>query len=235
MVARLESALRARRARACTMALAGACCLALALAACNKTPTPAQNAATAAAENTASGPVAATSASPPPALPDYSQPPLPAPGYIWTPGNWSWDDADSDYYWVPGTWVEPPSAGLLWTPGYWALEDGRYAFHLGYWGPQVGFYGGLDYGYGYGGQGYQGGRWQGRSFYYNSAVSNLGAAPITNVYRQAVSGHGAPGHASWNGAGGVAAQPTADELATANQRHWGADLGPGAAGQPGAD
>ena len=37
---------------------------------------------------------------PPPALPVYVQPPCPAPGYIWMPGYWAWDDG---YYWVPGT------------------------------------------------------------------------------------------------------------------------------------
>ncbi|MGA2050371.1 MAG: YXWGXW repeat-containing protein, partial [Terracidiphilus sp.] len=39
----------------------------------------------------------------PPALPVYVQPPLPAPGYIWTPGYWAYGDAG--YYWVPGVWV----------------------------------------------------------------------------------------------------------------------------------
>ena len=61
----------------------------------------------------------------PPALPVYEQPPIPAPGYIFTPGYWSWGDAG--YYWVPGTWVEPPSVGLLWTPGYWGFNGGVYA------------------------------------------------------------------------------------------------------------
>ena len=46
----------------------------------------------------------------PPALPVYEQPPLPAPGYLWTPGYWSYGDAG--YFWVPGVWVQPPSAGL---------------------------------------------------------------------------------------------------------------------------
>src|ERR1700756_2953935 len=55
----------------------------------------------------------------PPALPVYAQPPLPAPGYIWTPGYWAWGAAG--YYWVPGVWVLPRRAGLLWTPGYWAF------------------------------------------------------------------------------------------------------------------
>jgi WXXGXW repeat (2 copies) len=28
----------------------------------------------------------------PPPLPVYDQPPIPAPGYIWTPGYWAWND-----------------------------------------------------------------------------------------------------------------------------------------------
>ncbi len=28
----------------------------------------------------------------PPALPVYVQPPIPAPGYIWTPGYWAWNE-----------------------------------------------------------------------------------------------------------------------------------------------
>src|SRR6185437_9855081 len=87
----------------------------------------------------------------PPPLPDYAQPPCPQDGYIWTPGYWGW--GGGGYYWVPGTWVQPPSVGVLWTPGYWAFGGGVYAFHAGYWGPQVGFYGGVNYGYGYGGRG----------------------------------------------------------------------------------
>jgi WXXGXW repeat (2 copies) len=51
----------------------------------------------------------------PPALPVYVQPPIPGPGYMWTPGYWAWDDDDNDYYWVPGAWVEAPEPGLLWT------------------------------------------------------------------------------------------------------------------------
>jgi WXXGXW repeat (2 copies) len=52
----------------------------------------------------------------PPALPVYVAPPMPAPGYFWTPGYWAY--ADGGYYWVPGTWVLAPAPGLLWTPGY---------------------------------------------------------------------------------------------------------------------
>src|ERR1700726_4162420 len=104
----------------------------------------------------------------PPELPVYVQPPCPASGYIWIPGYWAW--ADEDYYWVPGTWALAPAVGLLWTPGYWGWESGVYMWRGGYWGPHVGFYGGVNYGFGYGGEGYEGGRWRGVPFYYNRPV-----------------------------------------------------------------
>ena len=121
---------------------------------------------------------------PPPPIPEYDQPPPPAPEYIWTPGYWAWNN--DDYYWVPGVWVPPPQPGLLWTPSYWAFENGLYLFRRGYWGPRIGFYGGINYGYGYFGHGYEGGRWDGDRFYYNAVVNNLGPAPPPNVYRAPV-------------------------------------------------
>ncbi len=196
--------------------------LALALAACNKTPTPATNAggaqpteATGGADAT-DGAAEFVSDTAPPPLPVYDQPPIPQDGDIWTPGYWAWNDSAGDYYWTPGTWVQPPGAGLLWTPGYWIFVNARYAFHAGHWGRQVGFYGGIDYGHGYGGQGYQGGRWQGDRFYYNTAVNDIADGSTSNVYRQAVIDRGAGGRASFNGGeGGVSAHATAAELAAA--------------------
>ena len=91
---------------------------------------------------------------PPPPLPDYDQPPSPGDGYLWTPGYWGW--GQGGYYWVPGGWVEAPYEGALWTPGYWGYHNHRYGFYRGYWGPHIGFYGGVDYGFGYVGIGYQG-------------------------------------------------------------------------------
>ena len=88
----------------------------------------------------------------PPPLPEYEQPPCPEDGYLWTPGYWGY--GGGGYFWVPGTWAQPPRIGVLWTPGYWGFVGGFYAFHLGYWGPHVGFYGGVNYGYGYGGVGF---------------------------------------------------------------------------------
>src|ERR1700729_1678550 len=107
----------------------------------------------------------------PPILPVYEQPPLPAPGYIWTPGYWAYGDAG--YYWVPGVWVSPPRVGVLWTPGYWGFANALYVWHPGYWGPHVGFYGGVNYGFGYGGVGFFGGEWRGGGFAYNGAVANF--------------------------------------------------------------
>ena len=109
----------------------------------------------------------------PPALPVYEQPVCPGDGYIWTPGYWAYDDSISDYYWVDGAWVLAPEEGYLWTPGYWGWNNDGYFFNDGYWGPTVGFYGGINYGFGYWGGGYGGGRWDGGHFFYNSSVNNL--------------------------------------------------------------
>jgi hypothetical protein len=90
---------------------------------------------------------------------------------LWTPGYWSY--GDEGYFWVPGTWVEPPTVGLLWTPGYWGWGGNAFAWNEGYWGAQIGFYGGVNYGFGYGGIGYGGGYWNNGAFYYNRSVNNV--------------------------------------------------------------
>jgi hypothetical protein len=154
----------------------------------------------------------------PPLLPVYEQPPIPGPGYIWTPGYWAY--GPDGYYWVPGTWVLPPEVGLLWTPGWWGWNDGAYVFNAGYWGPEVGFYGGVDYGYGYTGEGYQGGYWNHGSFFYNRAVSNISSVRITNVYSRTVINNTTINRVSYNGGhGGIAARPTPQQEAFAYQRH----------------
>jgi YXWGXW repeat-containing protein len=120
----------------------------------------------------------------PPVLPVYAQPVCPGAGYIWTPGYWAHND--DDYYWVPGTWVMAPEPGLLWTPGYWGFGEGVYVWHGGYWGPHVGFYGGINYGYGYTGVGFWGGEWRGREFVYNRSVTNVNVTVIHNYYNKTV-------------------------------------------------
>src|SRR5215468_6813314 len=108
----------------------------------------------------------------PPPLPIYDQPVIPGPGYIWMPGYWAY--GPNGYYWVPGTWVLPPGIGLLWTPPWWGWNGTIYVFHAGYWGPRVGYYGGINYGFGYFGSGFVGGRWDRGRFFYNREVNNFG-------------------------------------------------------------
>jgi hypothetical protein len=139
----------------------------------------------------------------PPPLPIYAQPIVPGPGYIWTPGYWSYA-SDGGYFWVPGTWVLAPYAGALWTPGYWGWNNGFYVFNAGYWGPHVGFYGGINYGYGYGGRGYSGGYWNHGSFNYNRTV-------IHNTKINRVSFNG--------GRGGLNVRPSAQEQLALRDRH----------------
>jgi len=152
-------------------------------------------------------------------LPVYEQPICPGDGYLWTPGYWAWDDGVSDYYWVPGLWVLAPEPGFLWTPGYWGWGDGGFFFNDGYWGPTVGFYGGIDYGFGYFGTGFGGGRWDNGHFFYNRAVMNIDVTNIHNVYNTTIE-HNTVNRVSYNGGqGGLTARPTPGEQAAANERH----------------
>jgi hypothetical protein len=155
----------------------------------------------------------------PPELPVYEQPICPGEGYIWTPGYWAY--GDDDYYWVPGTWVLAPRVGVLWTPGYWGWGDGGYFWHAGYWGPHVGFYGGVNYGFGYVGVGYLGGRWDGGHFAYNRAVNNVNVTVIHNTYNTTVvNNYHNSTRVSYNGGdGGVRARETAQEQRAAREQH----------------
>jgi len=149
----------------------------------------------------------------PPPLPVVVQPECPAPGYLWTPGYWGWDTYWNDYYWVPGVWVAPPRVGLLWTPGWWGWRNGAYAFNQGYWGPTVGFYGGVNYGFGYTGNGYWGGRWSGNTFQYNTAVTRVNKTVINNTYvNNNFNKNVNASRTSFNGGnGGLKAQPNAEQ------------------------
>jgi len=122
----------------------------------------------------------ATSNEAPPPLPEYTQPPPPSDDYVWTPGYWAW--GPYGYYWVPGVWVEPPFIGALWTPGYWGFYGGRYLWYPGHWGRHIGFYGGINYGFGYVGFGYEGGYWNSGHFFYNRVYNNINMGRVRNVY-----------------------------------------------------
>ena len=143
---------------------------------------------------------------------------------MWTPGYWAWDGV-GDYYWVPGTWVEAPQPGYLWTPGYWGWGDGGvYVFNAGYWGTQVGFYGGVNYGFGYGGGGFAGGEWRGGTFAYNTAAVSVNTTVIRTTYVNTTIVHNTTiinnTHTSFNGGpNGVSVRPTPEQQTFARQTH----------------
>jgi hypothetical protein len=155
----------------------------------------------------------------PPVLPVYVQPICPEPGYIWVPGYWAY--GEDGYFWVPGTWVEPPEVGLLWTPGYWGWHDDYFIWHAGYWGPEVGYYGGINYGFGYTGVGFFGGYWRGGTYYYNRAVTNVDVAVVHNTYNTTVINNNTTrDRVSFNGGpGGTTSLPISREMAAARQQH----------------
>ncbi|GAC1423194.1 MAG: YXWGXW repeat-containing protein [Acidobacteriaceae bacterium] len=159
----------------------------------------------------------------PPPLPDYDQPPCPDPDYLWTPGYWAW--VPTGYYWVPGVWVAAPYYGALWTPGYWAFVGDEYRFHHGFWGPHIGFYGGINYGYGYTGYGYYGGYWRDRHFFYNTAVNRVNVNIVRNVYvrnvvvNNVIVNNRYDNRVSYNGGrGGVMVRPRPEEIAVLHEQ-----------------
>jgi len=126
------------------------------------------------------------------------------------------------YYWVPGVWVSPPRVGVLWTPGYWGFVGGLYTWNAGYWGPHVGFYGGVNYGFGYVGHGFYGGGWSGNTYRYNTAVTNVNTTVIHNTYvNRTVINNTTINRVSYNGGpGGVNERPNQQEQAFAHEQHF---------------
>jgi hypothetical protein len=101
---------------------------------------------------------------------------------------------------------------LYWTPPYWAWTDGAYTFYPGYWATTVGFYGGIDYGFGYTGVGYQGGYWRNNQFAYNTAVNNFGGVNIAQAYSRPVPNPN--NRVAFNGGnGGTIGRPTQAQIA----------------------
>ena len=156
----------------------------------------------------------------PPILPVYDQPICPGDGYIWTPGYWDYNYDVSDYFWVPGTWVLAPEVGFLWTPPWWGWNGTGFGFTAGFWGPTVGFYGGINYGFGYFGHGYEGGRWDGGHFFYNTTINHINVNIIHNTYNTRVDVRNDT-HVSYNGHGGIDARASREEEAAARDRHVG--------------
>jgi hypothetical protein len=158
----------------------------------------------------------------PPVLPVYVQPPCPQPGLMWTPGYWAY--GPDGYYWVPGAWVPSPYVGALWTPGYWGWGSGLYVWHPGYWGAHVGYYGGVNYGFGYGGIGFVGGVWHGGVFAYNTAVVHVNETVVRNVYvdRTVIERNTVVmnSHVAYSGGpGGINHEPTPQERQFSSEPH----------------
>jgi hypothetical protein len=90
----------------------------------------------------------------------------------------------------------------------------------------VGYYGGVNYGFGYGGIGFAGGMWRGGFFAYNTAVMHVGVGGgwgnrtyVDNaiVQRTTIINNN---HVSYNGGpGGINHQPTPEERAAEHEQH----------------
>ncbi len=161
----------------------------------------------------------------PPMLPVYDQPPCPEEGLMWMPGYWAY--GDEGYFWVPGTWVPAPYEGALWTPPYWGWSEGLFVFHPGYWGRHVGYYGGVNYGYGYMGVGFVGGMWRGHDFVYNRAVMRVDDRHVRNTYedRNIVERNTVvnEGHVAFSGGpGGIRHDAMPEERLGEHENHLGA-------------
>ena len=107
------------------------------------------------------------------------------------------------------------------------LVQRLYVFHTGYWGPHVGYYGGVNYGFGYMGVGFVGGMWRGNSFAYNTAVMHVNNTVIHNTYidrtvveRNTIVNNN---HVAFSGGpGGINHPPSAAEQAANHDQHLGA-------------
>lgn len=167
-------------------------------------------------EDTGETPVA-SAPQPPPELPEYSQPVCPGDGYIWTPGYWNYET--TGYFWVPGVWTRAPYVGALWTPPYWGFNRGVYVLFPGHWGTHIGFYGGVDYGFGYTGLGYHGGYWNAGHFSYNRTVNNVNTTIIHNVYNyKVVNTTTTINRVSYNGGrGGISRRPLPQEIVSVHE------------------
>jgi hypothetical protein len=98
---------------------------------------------------------------------------------------------------------------------------GRYRFHHGYWARHIGFYGGINYGFGYFGVGYEGGYWNGPHFYYNTVITHVNRDRVRDVYVHNVTVNREPGRVSFNGGrGGLQVRPRPAELSALHEQRY---------------
>ncbi len=86
----------------------------------------------------------------------------------------------------------------------------------------IGFYGGINYGFGYGGVGYVGGGWQGDHFRYNTAVTRVNVTNIHNTYvdKTVINKQAVRERTSFNGGPkGTRAEPTEEQRQAINAGH----------------
>jgi hypothetical protein len=112
----------------------------------------------------------------------------------------------------------PPYVEALWTPPFWELRGGRYQWHSGYWARSVGFYGGINYGFGYTGRGFEGGYWDGGHFTYNRTVTNVNVRVIHRSYERNVNNITVTRVSYNGGSDGVHLRPTPAEIAVLRER-----------------
>ena len=143
----------------------------------------------------------------PPPLPVYDQPPIPVPGYLLVPGYWAWDGYCRR------------SLSCCGRPDIGAGATASISLTTGYWEPQIGFYGGVAYGLGYTGDGYEGGYWRNGAFFCNQSVNNISNVSITNVYNKTIVVNNTSNVSYNGGTGGTTAKPTPEQLAAEKERH----------------
>src|SRR6202044_485820 len=100
---------------------------------------------------------------------------------------------------------------------WWGYENNVYRLHWGFWASSIGFYGGINYGYGYTGRGYYGAYWRNNTVYYNRSITNVNVTIIHNVYNYQVPNNRGTRISYNGGRGGINLRPTAPELAVVHE------------------
>ncbi len=67
----------------------------------------------------------------PPAPIVETQPPMPGPGYVWTPGYYNY--VNGNYVWTHGTWVVPPHGHHRWVAAHWGHDRHGWYREDGHW------------------------------------------------------------------------------------------------------
>ena len=142
---------------------------------------------------------------------------------MWTPGYWAY--GDDGYYRVRGTIMPRMTARS--GPRRTGAGPMAFTFSIPDTGDfNVGYYGGVDYGFGYLGIGFIGGRWHGHDFEYNRAYMHVDDRRIHNVYddrgdasRYMVARDSRVSYSG--GPGGIRHDPSPQERAAMHEQHMG--------------